>query len=137
MAGSSTGTDETSDKTDESALRDMTCGPGTVPTVVGVTMDDESVIHRSRKKVDFGESDRLDMEASGRSSSENRRESTSESSDSEEGAVLVGLKETKNVNRSKLLVYLVLLFAALTVGFATYYFLDKEEEKAFEQSVSR
>ena len=51
------------------------------------------------------------------------------SSDKEDEAILAG-KETKLVNGSKCLVYIVLIVAA--VGFATYtYFFMKEEEKVW------
>ena len=44
--------------------------------------------------------------------------------------------ETKAVNRSKLLVYLALLFAAAGVGTATYLFTCREETAHFQSAVS-
>ena len=62
--------------------------------------------------------------------------STPSSSDREDEAILAG-KETKLVNRSKCLVYIVLIVAA--VGFATYtYFFMKEEQKVwYEDEVGK
>jgi hypothetical protein len=44
-------------------------------------------------------------------------------------------KETAAVNRSKLLVYLVLALAAGGVGYATHQFLSQEEQSDFESQV--
>jgi hypothetical protein len=43
--------------------------------------------------------------------------------------------ETSAVNRSKVLVYLVLLITAAAVGTATYFFVAKEEQDDFESEV--
>ena len=44
-------------------------------------------------------------------------------------------QRTKNVNRSKLLVYLSLVLAAATVGSLTYIFTKKQETYTFETTV--
>ena len=45
-------------------------------------------------------------------------------------------KETKAVNRSKALVYLALLVAAISVGVGTYFVFRNAESRNFETSVS-
>ena len=45
-------------------------------------------------------------------------------------------KETRAVNRSKLLVYFVLLLAATAMGTLTYVFVSNQQEKDFETDVS-
>jgi hypothetical protein len=47
----------------------------------------------------------------------------------------IGQHETKAVNRSKSLVYLVLLIAAAAAGTATYFFLSIKEQEDFESEV--
>jgi hypothetical protein len=48
---------------------------------------------------------------------------------------VIAQDETSAVNRSKILVYLVLLITATAVGTATYFFLSKEEHDDFESEV--
>lgn len=88
------------------------------------------------KKITFEESEHQSVSdgSNGFSSSGNTPTNVSESED-DNGATRLGRNETKNVNRSKILVYLVLLMAAIIVGFATYFFLAKGEEATFEQQV--
>ncbi len=50
-------------------------------------------------------------------------------------AVYAAKKENRNVFRSKILVFTVLLIAAVLVGFFTYYFLSQEEENDFYNQV--
>jgi hypothetical protein len=62
----------------------------------------------------------------------------STSSDHREDSSLVAYaaqKENRNVFRSKILVFTVLLIAAVLVGFFTYYFLNQEEVNDFHAQV--
>ena len=45
-------------------------------------------------------------------------------------------KETKAVNRTKVLVILVLIASALSMSLAAYYATAKSEQESFESSVS-
>jgi uncharacterized protein HemX len=66
--------------------------------------------------------------------------STTETSAKEDStsfsATPIAHQETRAVNRSKSLVYLVLLVAAAAAGTATYVFLSIEEQSDFESEVS-
>jgi hypothetical protein len=68
------------------------------------------------------------------SESESATEDFVETSASEQDAPLAH-KETQAVNRSKLLVYLVLFLAASAAGTATYFFLTEGENSDFEVQV--
>jgi hypothetical protein len=59
----------------------------------------------------------------------------SSSKETESSTPVLAQKETTAVNRSKLLVYLVLALAATGVGYATYYFLSEGEQDDFEVQV--
>jgi hypothetical protein len=48
---------------------------------------------------------------------------------------VIAQDETSAVNRSKFIVYLVLLVTAAAVGTATYFFMSKEEHDEFESEV--
>ena len=61
-------------------------------------------------------------------------ESTS-SNDRSDVSPALAAKESKQVIRSKILVYLVLLASAATVAGFTYYFLSQEEKNDFETQV--
>ena len=61
-------------------------------------------------------------------------ESTS-SNDRSDMSPALAAKESKQVFRSKILVYLVLLVSAATVAGFTYYFLSQEEKNDFETQV--
>jgi hypothetical protein len=63
-------------------------------------------------------------------------EESSSSNERSDLSPALAAKETRQVNRSKILVYLVLLVSAVTVGYFTYYFLSQEEENNFETQVS-
>jgi hypothetical protein len=69
-------------------------------------------------------------------SSRGLEESTSSNERSEISPALAA-KETKQVLRSKILVYFVLLVSAATVAGFTYYFLSQEEDNNFETQVRR
>jgi hypothetical protein len=62
--------------------------------------------------------------------------SAKEASTSSHASPIIGQQETKAVNRSKSLVYLVLLVVAAASGTATYFFLSVEEQDDFEFEVS-
>jgi uncharacterized protein HemX len=63
-------------------------------------------------------------------------EETSTSSDSNTNPThVLASRETKNVLRSKILVFAVLFLSAAAVGFFTYYFLSQEEQNDFETQV--
>jgi hypothetical protein len=62
--------------------------------------------------------------------------SAKEASTSSSATPVIGQQETKAVNRSKSLVYLVLLVAAAAAATATYLFLSAEEQGDFESEVS-
>jgi hypothetical protein len=62
--------------------------------------------------------------------------SAREASTSSSATPIIGQQETKAVNRSKSLVYLVLLVSAAAAGTATYFFLSIEEQDDFESEVS-
>ena len=70
----------------------------------------------------------------GASSSNLCEESEHSGSDSSSSNGL-GRQETRAVNRSKLLVYLILFISAVAVGTATYIFVSKGEEQDFEVDV--
>jgi hypothetical protein len=68
----------------------------------------------------------------GHSTTENSFKDASDSS----SATPIGQHETKAVNRSKILVYLVLLVAAAAAGTATFFLMSIEEQDDFESEVS-
>jgi hypothetical protein len=63
-------------------------------------------------------------------------ESNAKEASTSSNATPLGQHETKAVNRSKSLVYLVLLVAATAADTATYFFLSVEEQDNFESEVS-
>lgn len=69
--------------------------------------------------------------------SDSKDPSETHGSGSTETPPVLAHKETRNVIRSKILVYVVLLVSAGTVGFLTYLFLSQEETSDFETQVSR
>ena len=79
-----------------------------------------------------------DFEASSQSDrTSTNADGTERASSSHEGDFLVGKTETRAVNWSKGIVYLVILLAAAGIGTATYLFTSKEEENDFENEVRR
>eukprot|EP00539_Tryblionella_compressa_P010393 CAMPEP_0178785130 /NCGR_PEP_ID=MMETSP0745-20121128/4619_1 /TAXON_ID=913974 /ORGANISM="Nitzschia punctata, Strain CCMP561" /LENGTH=1231 /DNA_ID=CAMNT_0020442817 /DNA_START=31 /DNA_END=3727 /DNA_ORIENTATION=+ len=64
---------------------------------------------------------------------ESQAETSQSSEDRDNPAhAIFAQKESRNVFRSKMLVFFVLLLAAGSVGFFTYYFLSQEEQSDFE-----
>lgn len=49
---------------------------------------------------------------------------------------VIGSRENRLVNRSKLLMYSVLLLSATIVGGVTYWFMEGEEQRWYEDEVS-
>lgn len=69
--------------------------------------------------------------------SDSKDPSETHGSGSTERPPVLAEKETRNVIISKILVYMVLLVSAGTVGFLTYFFLRQEETSNFETQVNR
>ena len=71
------------------------------------------------------------------SSSAESGDNSSSADDRDLGPAGLAAKETRNVNRSKCLVFLVLAIFATVVGYLTYKLTTEEELQTFESSVRR
>jgi hypothetical protein len=79
-----------------------------------------------------------DSESTTRGFESSRRtseESTSSHDKSSEMSPSLSAKESRQVLRSKILMYIVLLVSAITVAGFTYHFLTQEEDNNFETQV--
>lgn len=84
--------------------------------------------------MEMGEEDSAGA-GSGLDSSNTGLDSSNTSNEREDNAIAFGKTEHRNVIRSKILVFVVLLMATALVSFFTYFFMKQGETETFESKV--